>query len=169
MRKRSTTFLLALSLGLTAMTAAAGDGEGQKHRAVDFIGVFHPVFAGGGMDPERCPDPSHPLLLTFTGQAYTTLGRAQFEQSHCEAADHTSFRRGLQTIMFENGEKLFGTYRGELLTTPTTDVDRRLMVDGIYHNQGGTGSLKDAHGRGISAGVVNTSTGGAEVTVSGTL
>jgi hypothetical protein len=167
MRRRSTTLLFTISLGLTAMTAAAGDG--RKDRPVPFLGVFHPVFAGGGIAPDRCPDPSHPLLLTFTGEAYTTLGRAKFEQSHCEAADHSSFRRGLQTITFENGEMLFGTYRGDLLPTPTTVTDGRLIIDGTYHNQGGTGSLKDARGSGISAGVVNTSTGGAEVTVSGTL
>ena len=169
MRTRSRTLLLILSLGFTGVTADGGDGPERKRPPVGFIGVFRPVFTGAGMDPERCPDPSHPLLFTFTGEAYTTLGRARFEQSHCEAVDHTSFRRGLQTITFENGEKLFGTYRGELLSTPTSHLDHRLVIDGIYRNRGGTGSLNDARGSGISAGVVDTSTGGAEVTVSGTL
>ena len=94
-----------------------------------FIGVFRPVFTGAGMDPERCPDPSHPLLFTFTGEASTTLGRARFEQSHSEAVDHTSFRDGLQTISFENGEKLFGTYRGELLSMPTSHLDHRRFIE----------------------------------------
>src|SRR5215510_7366950 len=93
-------------------------------RAVDFIGVFHPVPTGLFADPARCPDASHPIVITFQGEAFTTLGHATFEQSHCEAVDHTSFRRGEQKITFDDGTMLFGTYEGLLFATQTTTTDR---------------------------------------------
>ena len=105
----------------------------------------------------------------FRGSAQTTLGRAQLTQSHCEDPDHTSFRRGLQTVTFENGAQLFGTYHGRLLATPTTGVDFQLIIDGGYRNTGGTGPLANARGMGISAGTVDIRTGGAVIAVSGSL
>jgi hypothetical protein len=153
----------------TIVPSSALADEPERQPKVDFIGVFRPVPVAFGADPVRCPEPSHRLLLTFQGIAYTTLGRATFTQSHCQAADHSSFRRGEQTITFDNGDQLFGSYSGVLLPTPTTATDGRLIIDGIYRNVGGTGALEHAHGRGISIGIVDTATGFATVTVSGKL
>jgi hypothetical protein len=158
------------ALSPAALASRDGDDDGDGRRKVDFVGVFHPVVTGFAMDASRCPDPQHPLLLTFQGDAYTTLGHATFEQSHCEGFDHTSFERGRQAITFDDrGDRLLGTYSGSLLATPTTSGDLRLIIDGLYHNTGGTGRFTHAHGRGISAGVVDSATGEAEVAVSGTL
>jgi hypothetical protein len=164
----ATTTVLAAALALLpAMTGAAEQGRGRN---TDFVGIFFPVFAGLSDDPGRCPDSSHPLAMTFQGVAYTTLGRATLQQSHCENLDHTSFRHGEQTLTFDSsGDQLTGTYSGQLLQTPTTGADRRLIIDGTYRNTGGTGGLEHAHGRGITAGVVNSQTGAAQVTVSGSL
>ena len=158
---------LILVPALTVVTTAAEASD--RERAVDFIGVFHPVPVAFGVDPVRCPDATHPFLISFRGQAWTTAGHALFEQSHCEAVDHTSFRRGEQTITFDNGDQLFGAYSGELHATPTTATDNKLIIDGFYRNRGGTGAISGARGRGISVGVVDTVRGVAEVTVSGTL
>ena len=147
----------------------ANENDNDQGRPTKFVGVFTPVIEGVGIDTKRCPDTTHPFLLTFSGSAQTTLGRAQFTQSHCEDPDHTSFRRGLQTITFDNGAQLFGTYQGRLLATPTTSVDFQLIIDGQYRNTGGTGPLANARGLGISAGNVDIRTGGAVVAVSGAL
>jgi hypothetical protein len=149
---------------------AAEGRENDHRRQKDFIGIFYPVLKGLPIvDARRCPDASHPLLMTFDGVAYTNLGQATFEQSHCVDFDQTSFRRGQQAITFANGDKLFGVYSGSLLPTPTTASDGRVIIDGLYRNVGGTGQLTHAHGRGVSAGAVNIATGSAEVTVTGTL
>jgi hypothetical protein len=160
---------LILMAGLTIAPGIADADANGRRAKVDFIGVFHPVFTGGRLDRERCPDRSHPILFTFQGEAFTTLGHATFEQSHCEAPDHSSFRRGEQTITFDSGDVLYGAYQGDLLATPTTAMDGRLIIDGTYRNMGGTGTLSNAHGGGISAGFVDTTNGSAEVTVSGSL
>lgn len=169
MRRRLVSALATTALATFISPTITADNRDRRPAPIDFIGVFHPVFAGAAMDPQRCPDRSHPFLFRFTGEAYTTLGHATFEQSHCEALDHSSFRRGEQTITFDNGDLLYGAYSGELLVTPTTATDGRVIADGIYRNRGGTGRLQHAHGRGISMGVVDTTTGAAEITVSGTL
>ena len=122
-----------------------------------------------GPNAERCPDPTQPILFTFTGYAYTNLGRATFVQSHCEATDNSSFGRGQEAITFENGDKLFGTYEGDTIVSPTTATDFQVIVDGTYRNTGGTGALARAHGRGISAGHVDVRFGTARIAVSGSL
>ena len=162
-------FLVGVLTVLPWVALASDDRDGGNGRKVPFIGVFHPVVTGISIDPARCPEASHPFLFSFQGEAYTTVGRATFEQSHCEGVDHTSFRRGEQTITFATGDKLFGAYSGLLLATPTTATDGRLIIDGTYRNLGGTGRLTNAGGRGVSAGVVDTSNSSAEVTVTGTL
>ena len=149
--------------------AFADEGDNDQGNTTKFVGVFNPVIEGIGIDTKRCPDVSHPYLLTFNGSAQTTLGRAQLVQSHCENPDHTSFRRGLQTLTFANGAQLFGTYQGRLLATPTTGIDFQLIIDGRYRNTGGSGALANARGMGISAGTVDIRTGGAIVAVSGAL
>lgn len=173
MRNQVTVFLSAGLATLFLSVAAGGysePGERDDRRSQDFIGVFRAVPAALPVeDPVRCPDASHPLKMTFTGQANTTLGLATFTQSHCEAVDHSSFARGEQTITFANGEQLFGRYSGRILATPTTATDARVIVDGSYRNVGGTGALERAHGHGLSAGVVNIINGAATITVSGSL
>ena len=164
--------LLAVGVLVVVPCTAIGSDRHNSppsRRELDFIGFFQPALVGVLIDAERCPDSSHPLLLTFVGEAFTTLGHATFEQSHCEGNDHRSFRRGRQTLTFAGGDQLFARYSGVLIRTPTTESDGRLIIDGLYRNDGGTGSLKNAHGRGITAGVVDTSTGIAQVTVTGTL
>jgi hypothetical protein len=155
-------------LALSCPAFADGERHGDT-RQKEFIGVFYPVVTGITLDVQRCPDPTHPILLSFAGSAQTTFGRAQFEQSHCEDQAHSSFRRGVQTITFDGGWQLFGRYHGRLLPTPTSGVDNLLIVSGKYRNAGGTGPFATAHGEGMSAGTVNVTTGAATVTVSGTL
>ena len=167
-RRSGRLILLPAALLLLAPLAANAGGDSTDD-GVPFVGVFHPIVTGFSVDPIRCPDASHPLALTFTGEADTTLGHVTFTQSHCEDFTHTSFRRGLQVITIADGSQLSGTYHGQLLPTPTTAIDGKLIIDGVYRNTGGTGTLSKAHGMGISAGVVDTTTGAAEVAVSGTL
>ena len=167
--KRPFSAVLGLVLLALGTSSFADEGDNDQGNATKFIGVFMPILQGVGIDTSRCPDPTHPFLLTFTGTAQTTLGRAQLAQSHCENPDHTSFRRGLQTITLDNGAQLFGTYQGRLIATPTTGVDFQLIIDGAYKNTGGTGALAKARGKGISAGTVDTRTASAIVAVSGDL
>jgi hypothetical protein len=141
----------------------ASDTQKIDERKVNFIGVFHPIPTSMSPDRTRCPDPTHPLLITLRGQAFTTLGQVTFEQSHCEPPDHSSFRRGQETIAFNNGDQLFGTYSGLLLSTPTTSADRQLIIDGTYQSAGGTGRFKGADDQGIWVGTVNIDTGRAEI------
>jgi hypothetical protein len=72
-------------------------------------------------------------------------------------------------ISFDSGDVLFGTYRGSLLPTPTTDSDGRLIMTAPTATPGGTGRLTNAFGHGRSIGTVDTTTGQAVVSVSGTL
>jgi hypothetical protein len=154
---------------LSVSSLAFGDAERGHTHQKEFIGVFYPVVTGIAFDPHRCPEPSHSILFSFSGSAQTTLGRAQFEQSHCEDLVHASFTRGLQTITFEDGWQLFGKYQGRLLPTPTTSADKLLIISGEYRNAGGTGPFETARGKGISAGTVDVTTGAATVMVSGQL
>ena len=154
-----------LSVGLLAQDEGR---DGHNVRAQDFIGVFHPVPTAFSFDLTACPA-THPFYLQFRGEAFTNLGKATFTQSHCEDQNNSSFVKGSQTITFANGEALYGRYDGSIIPTPTTASDHMLIIDGSYRNTGGTGRLKFAHGRGISAGIVNANTGEATVTVSGTL
>lgn len=158
---------IAVTLAAAAATAFATDKRGE-HRDTRFVGVFYPAFEGFAIDPVRCPDASHPILFRFRGTANTTLGTAAIVQSHCESADHTSFRRGEQEITLASGWKIVGVYSGRLLPTPTTASDGLLIVDGRYRFTGGTGPFKNADGSGLSAGTVDTRTGGAVIAVSGT-
>lgn len=159
---------IAITLAAAAVAAFATDRR-DDHRDTKFVGVFYPAFEGFAIDPVRCPDASHPILFKFRGTANTTLGTASIVQSHCESADHTSFRRGEQEITLASGWKLTGAYSGRLIPTATTATDGLLIVDGRYRNTGGTGPYKHADGFGISAGTVDTRTGGAVIAVSGTL
>lgn len=165
---------LAGAISLTALFAGASaqatDGDRDRDRRdAKFIGVFYPAFEGFAIDPVRCPDASHPILFKFRGTANTTLGTAAIVQSHCESSDHSSFRRGEQEITLASGWKVVGVYSGRLLPTATAASDGLLIVDGRYRFTGGTGPFKHADGFGISAGTVDTRTGGAVITVSGTL
>ena len=169
MKRASRAVLIGSILVSLSSLSFADEGDNDQGKKAKFIGVFTPVIQGVGIDTKRCPDPTHPFLLTFTGTAHTTLGSAQLAQSHCEDPEHTSFRRGLQTITFGDGTQLFGAYEGRLLATPTTGVDFQLIIDGRYRNTGGTGALANARGMGISAGTVDIRTGGAVVAVSGEL
>lgn len=159
---------IAITLAAAAFAAFATDRR-DDHRDIKFVGVFHPAFEGFAIDPVRCPDASHPILFKFRGTANTTLGTASIAQSHCENADHTSFRRGEQEIILASGWKVVGVYSGRLLPTATTASDGLLIVDGRYRFTGGTGPFRNADGFGISAGTVNTRTGGAVIAVSGAL
>jgi hypothetical protein len=159
---------LIASLLISLLGTAYADVPTGARDTSQFIGVYYPVVTGVAIDLHRC-DLSHPILLTFAGSTQTTLGRAKFTQSHCEDVAHTSFTRGFQTTTFESGEQLFGKYHGTLLATPTTVLDGILLMSGFYRNTGGTGALMNAHGRGISAGTVDTATGAAAVTVSGSI
>lgn len=169
MRSQLTTLVLA---GIAAVLPLAVPNSQKPEQLppsrADFVGVFQARLVGFSRDPIRCPD-THPNLLSFTGEAQTTLGRATFQQSHCEDDTHSSFRRGEQTITFDDGQMLFGTYGGSILPTPTTPFDQRVIVDGFYRNTGGTGRFEHVRGHGISAGVVDITNGSAIVTVSGTL
>jgi len=160
---------LAGAIVLTASLAALAHDRDHDRRDAKFIGVFYPAFEGFAIDPVRCSDASHPILFKFRGTANTTLGTAAIVQSHCESADHTSFRRGEQEITLASGWKVVGVYSGRLLPTATTATDGLLIVDGRYRFTGGSGPFKHADGFGISAGTVDTRTGGAVITVSGTL
>lgn len=159
---------------LLAASVASSAGERRDERRHDqrpvaYVGVFIPAPTGGGVDPVRCPDPSHPIAVTFSGTAQTTEGVATFVQSHCMNPEQTSFTRGLQDTTLASGWKMTGTYSGRILPTPTTPTDGVVMVDGRYRNTGGTGPYKHAFGTGIAAGTINTRTGATSVTVSGTL
>lgn len=158
--------LACLLLSVPCLAFGSDDGKGRPAR---LVGVFYPTITSYDVDPVRCPDPSHPFLLTFAGSAQTTLGHAQFTQSHCEGPRHTSFRRGLQTVTFDDGWQLFGTYEGDLIATPTTPTDALLIASGRYRNTGGTGPYEGVRGSGLSAGTVDTNTGAAVIAVSGSL
>ncbi len=164
-----TTKLLIAAVSVAAQATAAADDDRRGGHSKEFVGVFYPAIVAVTFDAQRCPDTSHPILFSFAGTAQTTLGRAQLEQSHCEDFEHTSFRRGVETLTFADGTQLFGRYQGDLLPTPTTSVDGLLIVSGTYRNTGGTAGLSRARGKGISAGTVDTRTGAAVITVSGTL
>ena len=164
MRTMVSLRLFAASLVAIPLVAVA-DG----HSRSTFIGVFYPAITAVAVDPTRCPDASHPLLLTFAGDAFTTLGHATFTQSHCQDFAQTSFRRGEKVVTFANGDQLFGVYHGDLLPTPTTGSDGKVVIDAVYRNVGGTGAMSTMHGTGTSAGLVDAATGSAVVTESGTL
>jgi hypothetical protein len=162
--RSSFVVFVAVALAL----AQGGSAQDRRARSSDpFIGAFSPRVTSLGPNATRCPDPSHPLLLRFKGEAYTSLGRATLEQSHCETPDHTSFRRGEQTLTFADGQTLRGTYSGELRSTPTTATDGRVILDGVYTAEGGTGQFEQAHWTGACAGVVDTGNGSAEFTIRG--
>ena len=169
MRSHLTTLVLAgLAAALPLATTSSQKPEQLPPRRADFVGVFQARLVGFSPGSNRCPD-SHPNLLSFTGEAQTTLGHATFQQSHCEDDSHTSFRDGEETITFDDGQMLFGTYHGSILPTPTTPFDQRVIIDGSYRNTGGTGRFEHVRGHGISAGAVDITTGSAIVAVSGTL
>jgi hypothetical protein len=109
------------------------------------------------------------MLFQFEGEAQSTLGPAHFTQSHCADMALTSLRRGKQAITTANGDVLYGVYQGQLLRTPTTAVDNLLIIDGVYQSTGGTGAFAQAHGKGTSAGTVNTRTGESIVAMSGAI
>lgn len=151
--------------GAAAAQAAQGLGAGRE----SFVGVFYPVVTGVSADPQRCPDADHPLLMNFTGTAHTSLGSATFTQAHCINTAQTSFNRGEKRITFGNGETLWASYQGRLAATPTTGSDGKVVVEAIWRNTGGTGSLRHARGVGSSAGTVDVVNGASVITEHGRL
>ena len=169
MRSHLTTLVITgIAAALPLAAASSQKPEQLPPSRADFVGVFQARLVGFSPNSSQCPD-THPNLVSFTGEAQTTLGHATFQQSHCEDDTHTSFRNGEQAITFDDGQVLSGTYSGSILPTPTTQFDLRVIVDGFYRNTGGTGRFEHVRGHGISAGVVDLATGSAIVTVSGTL
>jgi hypothetical protein len=160
--------MLATLLLTASCATLADDGRGGGKPQV-FAGVFYPAFSAWPMyDPERCPA-THPILFQFLGDSYTTLGYAAIAQSHCEDEGHTSFVRGKQTITTGNDDRLYGTYEGKILPTPTTGSDGALVVRGHYRNAGGTGAFSKANGKGVTVGTVNLFTGAVVIAVTGDL
>lgn len=153
-----------LLMGAAAM-AFAGTEDGSSRFGADLLGVFRPETMNFSIDPQRCPDASHPLLAQITGTAHTNLGTAPFVQSHCEDFAHTSFRRGQMTLTTSSGDQLFGTYKGQLVASG----DGIILVDGHYEDVGGTGTLANSHGNGVSVGTINTLTGEIIIALKGTL
>ena len=90
MRTRFSMPIIAALL-LAAPCLSLADPPGNEGRAT-LIGLFCPVLTGATLDPNRCPEPSHPVTLNFAGIAYTTLGAATVTQSHCQDTAQTSFR-----------------------------------------------------------------------------
>jgi hypothetical protein len=159
--------LIASIALLTAISTLADDRRNERRTA--YVGIFLPVPTGASVDPVRCPDATHPILLSFSGTAQTTEGAATFVQSHCANPEGTSFTRGLQDTTLASGWKMTGTYAGRILPTPSTPTDGVVILDGRYRNTGGTGPYVRATGSGVAAGAINTRTGASSVTVSGTL
>jgi len=166
MRTKLALCLLATSLLAAPSVVLAGE---DGHSRADFIGVFYPAVTVVAVDPTRCPDASYPLLLTFAGEAFTNVGHATFTQSHCQDFAQTSFRRGEKIVTFASGDQLFGVYHGDLLPTPTTGSDGKVVIDAVYRNVGGTGAFSTMHGTGTSAGLVDAASGSAVITEIGTL
>lgn len=150
----------------TALGAHEDGRDRHDEDGKDFIGVFYPVpVVVRQFDANACPA-SHPYYFEFRGVAMTNVGRGTFVQHHCEDAQDTSFVRGRQTITFDGGV-LEGTYSGTILVNNAPSG--YLIVDGSYRNQGGTGRFAHAHGRGISAGLIDLVKQQFTVTVSGAL
>jgi hypothetical protein len=162
--------IVAIIVSLCCVVRASAQNGVSHGPRQDFIGVFFvQAVALPHPDPIRCSDPSYPNRIDFSGVAYTNLGRATFTQSHCEGEDNETAHDGEEVITFANGEILYGAYSASVIVTPTTGTDGRVIIEGTYRNTGGTGSLKHAHGRGISTGVFNTFNGAGQIAVTGTL
>lgn len=168
MTRMNSKALLATLAGAASWAAlAAGDYDrAGRNNDQDFVGLFRPQSTVVATDPHRCPDRTHPLLFTITGKAQTTAGPADFIQSHCEDAAHTSFRRGFQKITAADGDVLYGVYKGQILLSPDGTY---VVIDGTYANTGGTGKFADARGRGVSAGTIDFATGEIIIAVTGSL
>jgi len=148
--------LLALTL-FSASCVALGD-DGSRKR-MPLVAVINAQLVGlQPNDTERCLDPLLSFRIDVAGSAQTTLGRAQFTQTHCENDQHTIFGTATISLVFDDGTKLTATCQGQILATPTTGLDSTLVVTGEYRDTGGTGVLSTAHGTGAYVGTVNLST-----------
>ena len=157
-----------LAIALISVSCIALGEEGHR-RQPQFVGVLSGQILDVRVDSERCPNPFQPLRIDVAGSAQTTLGRAQFTQTHCEDNNHTVFNHGVLSVSFDDGTKLLGAYQGSIFVTPTTGIDNKVVISGHYRNTGGTGSLAAAHGTGIYAGTVDVSTFAVVIVLSGTL
>jgi hypothetical protein len=160
------TTLFGIALASITCVALADDRQRQR---TPFVGVLAGQVQEVRLDPERCPNPFQPVRVDVGGSAQTTLGRAQFTQSHCEDVDHTVFSDGKLSVSFDDGTRLTSTYQGSIFATPTTGIDSKLMINGKYRHTSGTGAPARAHGMGTYAGTVDVSTYAVVITLSGTL
>jgi len=165
------TLHLRSAAAMTLLFAIAGCAGVQPARvdAMRFLAVVHATVGRVVVDASRCAESSHPLLMTLSGTAETVLGSALVQQSHCENRAHTSFSAGVQTFTFDQGTRLVGTYQGRLIATPTTEADKKLIIDGQYSNTGGSGAVSSSRGTGAFVGTVDVTTGAAVLAMSGVL
>lgn len=157
MKRRIPHVLAAIALGsLAGVAHGGGDDSGRRHQP--FVATLTLQLQGISIDAARCPDPAAPFRIDVSGTAKTTVGAAQFAQTHCENDAHTLFTNGTLTMTFADGSKLRAQVQGRLVAPPASSpADAVLMINGMYRNTGGTGAFAHAHGTGVYAGSVNLS------------
>jgi len=114
--------------------------------------------------PGLCQDGSARVVIGGTGTA-THLGRYTYAANECFDPATGSFA-GIHTFTAANGDRLFGSYAGQV--TPTDDPDVASYQEQLLIT-GGTGRFAGATGVLEANGLANLATGAYSQTLSGSL
>ena len=154
LRRPALTGILVLAALALPMQAAASD-------QVPFKAAETGTFQMSG----QCEPSGLVLDVSGTGDA-TQLGHYTAHYRECFDPATGVVTAGSFTLTAANGDKVFGTYSGQV--SPTGDPSVIAFEDpGVV--TGGTGRFADAGGTLTQSGVANLATGGYTATLSGSL
>lgn len=128
---------LAFFLGLFVIAATAA---AQKKQLRPFWGSMSGEVTFG--NPGLCQ--FQPVqTLSHVGGQVTHLGNATLTSAHCASADGTLALDGQVTFTGANGDELYGTYTGHMVTPPPPLI----VEEGELIFTGGTGRFEKVTGR----------------------
>ncbi|MBX2990088.1 MAG: hypothetical protein KF749_02855 [Bacteroidetes bacterium] len=135
---------------------APSDGNGTLAPLAKFV-PFRAALRGSGTPPVPSPQCPGLLLTALTIQGTAThLGRLAGSQHHCLNPATGAFSNGEFEYTAANGDRLSGTYSGNLVPSADPTV---FALTGSFSFTGGTGRFAHATGSGTPSGSVQVTTG----------
>jgi hypothetical protein len=166
-RSSSWSFVLAVLTGMVSILLAF-----PLHAAAVPFNAQITAHDQISVDSGSCPSPPHYASTILGTGVGTHLGRFTANVHDCFSPAGPGvfvFQNGVFILTAADGSELWGAYSGQLVATPTSNLDAIFELHGTYNITGGTKRFRNATGSGVMAGKDNILTGEVVVTLTGTI